>query len=429
MRAHSQLLNTMETDLTLLARYDQDGDPGAFRALVRAHAGMVFAAARRITRDAALAEEVAQDTFLALARCGRSIRESVAAWLHHVARQKACNALRGERRRQRHEQVAAEALLEKRDESWTEIELVVDEVIDELPENLRALLIEHYLEERTQQEMACRLGMSQSTVSRQIETGLQMLRDGLKRKGVIGGLGLAGHLSANAAQAAPATLTVSLNKIAMTGIRSGTAGTTTTSALLITMTATAKALLASAIVAAISLPFLLPHNPPPTLVVVEPTQGPQVSPKPLPAHPQTQLPSQQRDIFTLDQVLDEAEQAAMDDRKLILAEFRRRGGAITEFGEEWLDDGIASLIKKQFNNDRAAFERDLQEKGQTVEQFRILRGEAAIILIEKARVTKGITDPAAKKRAIDDWLQELQLKSASSELKAAKPNDKTGRPH
>jgi hypothetical protein len=149
-----------------------------------------------------------------------------------------------------------------------------------------------------------------------------------------------------------------------------------------------------------------------TLAVVAPAQAHPVSPKSPPPKP-----------------TNEAEQLGVDDRKLILAEFKRRGGGFTESGEKWLDDEIASIIKKQFNNDRAAFERDLAEKGQTVEQFRILRGEAAIILIAKAKVTKGITDPEAKKRAIDAWLKELRLKSAASELKAAKPNDNTGRPH
>jgi RNA polymerase sigma factor (sigma-70 family) len=409
----------METDLTLLTRYHRDGDAGAFQALIRAHAGMVFAAARRITHDAALAEEVAQDTFLALARRGQSIRESVAAWLHHVARQKAGNVLRGELRRQRHEQVAAELLLEKQDGSWAEIEPVVDEVIDELPENLRALLIEHFLQQRSQQEMAARLGMSQSTVSRQIETALQMLREGLKRKGVMGGIGLAVLLSTSTAQAAPATLTASLNKIAMTGIRSAPAGTATTSAFLFTLTTTTKALLATAVVVSISMAFLLPRNPPPTLSVVEPAQTPPLSPKPQPANSRTKPPNRQNAVPVLDQVLVQAEPAAVDDRELILAEFKRRGGAITQFGEEWLDDEIASVIQKQFNNDRAAFEYDLAQKGQTPEQFRTLRGEAAIILIEKARVTKGIIDPVAKQRAIDAWLMELRLKAEFPEPAAA----------
>ena len=47
------------TDLTLLARYHEHGDAFAFGELVSAHSGMVFATARRVTRDATLAEDVA----------------------------------------------------------------------------------------------------------------------------------------------------------------------------------------------------------------------------------------------------------------------------------------------------------------------------------------------------------------------------------
>lgn len=86
----------MQTDLHLLSRYHRHGDAEAFQSLDETHAGMVHATARRVTRDATLAQDVAQETFLALARSSGSVIESVGAWLHHVAWQKALNAARGE---------------------------------------------------------------------------------------------------------------------------------------------------------------------------------------------------------------------------------------------------------------------------------------------------------------------------------------------
>ncbi|OYW17204.1 MAG: hypothetical protein B7Z55_13010, partial [Planctomycetales bacterium 12-60-4] len=222
----------MNADLHHLTRYHRFGDPCAFHALVQAHGGMVFAVARRLTQDAALAEEVAQDTFLALAKSGHTIRESVAAWLHSIARRKAINALLGEIRRKRHEQAAGEALNEKDAGSWHEVEPFVDDALEELPERLRSLVIEHYLEQRTQQEIAKRHGLSQSTVSRQIETGLQLLRDGLRGRGVICGLGFAALLVTHTAQAAPAALTVAMGKLAITGI--GSTGTLSTTIIMTT---------------------------------------------------------------------------------------------------------------------------------------------------------------------------------------------------
>jgi RNA polymerase sigma factor (sigma-70 family) len=404
----------MDTDLNLLTRYHREGDAGAFQALLQTHAGMVFAAARRITQDATLAEEVAQDTFLALARRGQSVQKSVAAWLHHVARQKACNALRGKLRRQRHERTAADLLLDKQDASWTEIEPVVDESIDELPDSLRAVLVEHFLEQRTQQEIAQRLGASQSTISRQIESALQMLRDALKQRGVMCGAGLAGLLSAHTAQAAPASLAASLSKIAMTGLGSGAAGVAASSGLLATLSTTTKVVLASAATAAavaISVPFLRPGKTLPAAAIVSPSSAPE---SPAPAMPPVPAASISKSSASPAGSLS-TQQLSSDDKELILAEFRRMGGSLTATGEDWLTKDIDNVIQKNFKNDRAAFERDLEKKGQTLEQFRTQRSEMAIISIMKARITKGITDPAEKLRAVENWLLELRVKSNFSD--------------
>jgi hypothetical protein len=58
----------------LLHRYHHQGDTSAFAALVKTHAGMAFGTAERVTCDVSLAEEVAQDVFVALARSGHRRR-------------------------------------------------------------------------------------------------------------------------------------------------------------------------------------------------------------------------------------------------------------------------------------------------------------------------------------------------------------------
>ncbi len=215
----------MDPDQSLLSRYHQQGDASAFQDLVLAHSGMVVATARRITQDAALAEEVAQEVFLTLARRSRDIRGSVAAWLHQVAKQKACNVIRGESRRRRYEQAAAPSLHPAPESTWEEIEPLVDEALTELPEPVRSLLIGHYLERRTQADIARRQGLSQSTVSRQLESGLQQLRDSLRRKGLVCGAGLGAQLLESAAAVAVSPgLTASLLKIGLSGIGSRAAG-------------------------------------------------------------------------------------------------------------------------------------------------------------------------------------------------------------
>ena len=215
----------MPSDLQHLQRYATTGDAHAFRELVQAHGAMVHATALRVTRDAAAAQDVAQETFLELARKASGITQSVAAWLHRVAWRRASNAVRDEATRRHYEEAAADTLRAGSEATWEELELLIDEALEELPDNLRAPLVEHFLEGRTQQEVAARLGVSQSTVSRALDSGLAELRSRLRSKGALCGAGLAVLLTANAAQAAPATLAAALGKLAMSGI--GASATTT----------------------------------------------------------------------------------------------------------------------------------------------------------------------------------------------------------
>ncbi len=199
----------------------------AFRELMRAHAGMVLATAKRITRDAATAEDVVQETFLQLARQSQHVSESVAAWLHRVAWRRACNAVRDEATRRRCEEKAAEAAAIEEaavdssgEATWAEVEADLDAVINELPDTMRGPLVMHFLEGRSQRDIAKQLKLNQSTVSRTIETGLAQVRSRLKDKGVLCGAGLGVMISAHCASAStvPAALLTSLSKLGISGI-------------------------------------------------------------------------------------------------------------------------------------------------------------------------------------------------------------------
>jgi RNA polymerase sigma factor (sigma-70 family) len=250
---------------------------------VQNHAAMVFATARRITGDASLAEDVAQETFLELSRKDHHAVDSVAAWLHRVAWRKACNAVRSESRRRRHEKAAAETSAIAKDSSWKELGSLIDNALEELPSPLKALLVEHYLQGCSQQEMASSREVSQSTISRQLEAGVSELRAHLRSKGVPCGTGLAALLGAQSAEAAPASLQVSLGKLALSGVGAGAPGTSTTlpiTASLLTMSL-AKITVSTVVVAGlIAIPFVLHQRgqqtakpakaiaPPPTIATV-----------------------------------------------------------------------------------------------------------------------------------------------------------------
>jgi hypothetical protein len=99
-------------------------------------------------------------------------------------------------------------------------------------------------------------------VSRALDQGIAELRSKLKARGIACGAGLVALLSAHTAQAAPASLTASLGKLAISGAGACTAITpgAAITATLIAMTTTTKTLLAIAAVAAISVPIMLHHT-------------------------------------------------------------------------------------------------------------------------------------------------------------------------
>ena len=207
----------MNTDSELLHRYHRLGDALAFAELVRAHSVMVHSTACRVTQNAALAEEVAQDVFLTLAHRSHEAILSVPAWLHRVTWVKAQNAVRGEARRRRTEHEAALNAQQVEVSDWEQLSPEVDAAMDELPEAVRSVLIEHFLERRSQTEMAACMGVSQSSMSRQIAHGVQQLRDKLRERGLIVGAGLASLLDTSPAVALPASLSIELGKIALSG--------------------------------------------------------------------------------------------------------------------------------------------------------------------------------------------------------------------
>ena len=327
----------MDSDLNLLSRYHRVGDAEAFQALVSAHAAMVHATAQRITRDAMLAQDVAQETFLALARSSGAAIRSVGAWLHHVALQKAQNVVRAEARRHNHEVAAANHNQPGAESSWAEIEPLLDEALDALPEATRALLIERFLEGRSQNELAARTGVSQSTVSRQLDEAIHQLRLRLRTKGVIGAASLALLLSTHSAQAAPAAVQASLGKLSLTGIGTTSAITPTASVLtttLVTMTATTKALLITGAIAAATLPFVLHHPANKSLATNAPKTVRQATPE-IPAVPQgTDQPKRYRPVTMPESVRRKADGVAARHRGMTKEQFEQ-SAEIKQLGERF----------------------------------------------------------------------------------------------
>src|SRR5581483_7663856 len=153
-----------------------------------------------------------------LARKARAIRkrESLGSWLHGVALRIALK-LRGRRQRTTQREQSTPSFSPESpcktsaDISWRELQEVLDQELERLPEKIRAPLILCYLEGKTRDEAAAHLGWSATTVKGRLERGRELLRGRLARHGLplgsaLGGLALVGP-AANAW--VPASLAVS----------------------------------------------------------------------------------------------------------------------------------------------------------------------------------------------------------------------------
>lgn len=247
----------MPSDLQHLERYAASGDAHAFRELVQAHGAMVHATALRVTRNAAAAQDVAQETFLELARKAGGITQSVAAWLHRVAWNRACDFVRRESTRRRFEESMAETWHTDREATWSDIEPHVDHAFNELPNDLREVLVLYFLEGRTQAEVARHLGRNQGTVSRAIERGVQALREALGARGLIAGVSLPALFASQTTHAMPVAVQASLGKLSISSVGLPASASFSSiklfTATFITMTTSTKILIGSTALAAIAM--------------------------------------------------------------------------------------------------------------------------------------------------------------------------------
>ena len=220
-------------DHILLRQFCEQRDEAAFATLLYRHGPMVLGVCRSVLRNEADAEDAFQATFLILARKAASIRKtaSVASWLHGVAHRTALKARAKSATREKNEARAPRRPVSDPDDlAWREVQQVLHEELAGLAGRYRDPLVVCYLEGKTQEEAAARLGLAKSTLKERMERGRSLLRARLVRRG----LGPAAVLAAAAWPAAtsasvPVTLASSTVKAA-NGFAGGQAAMTVVSA-------------------------------------------------------------------------------------------------------------------------------------------------------------------------------------------------------
>ena len=203
-----------ESDIELLARYRQDRSEEAFSEIARRHLALVHSAALRQVRLPQLAEEIAQATFLELARQADRLEPTtqLAAWLYEATRRNAVDVLRRESRRDARERTAMELnSLNAGPSEWSQLELVLDDAMAELPSTDRTAILLRYFESRSLRDVGAALGVSDDAAQKRVSRAVDELRTLLAKRGVtVGASALIAVISDNAVQAAPAALAVAV---------------------------------------------------------------------------------------------------------------------------------------------------------------------------------------------------------------------------
>src|SRR5438876_5311224 len=212
------LVKMTTSDLELLKEFAGRNSEEAFATLVERHLNLVYSAALRQVRSLQLAEEVLQSVFSDLAQNAHKLRPAtiLTAWLYQVTRRTAIDVVRREARRQLREQIATEMnAMNATTADWTHIEPLLDEAMHALDETDRTAVLLRYFENKSLREVGRTFGTSEDAAQNRVSRAVERLREFFAKRGVtVGASGLAVVISANAVQAAPAGLAVTISTAA-----------------------------------------------------------------------------------------------------------------------------------------------------------------------------------------------------------------------
>ncbi len=156
---------------------------------VQRHLNLVYGTAVRKVQDQGAAEEVTQNVFAAMARKAWQFGpdDSLPAWLHQTALLEAKRWLRGELRRRRREQSAAElgTTMKAPDEEPALHSLfpLLDEGLLSLREKDRAALLLRYYQSQSLREIGAWLGVGEDAAQKRVASALEKLAQFFQRRG------------------------------------------------------------------------------------------------------------------------------------------------------------------------------------------------------------------------------------------------------
>jgi RNA polymerase sigma factor (sigma-70 family) len=181
--------NIVDTDLTdaALVAASLAGDREAFGLIVARYQSLVCSLAFSATGNLTQSEDLAQEAFVAAWKTLPDLREpaSLRPWLCRIARNRICDAFRGEK----HEPSHAAETLDQLDEAPAleplppdyaisrEEEAILWRAIERIPETYREPLVLFYREHQSVQSVAQKLELSEDAVKQRLSRGRKMLQD------------------------------------------------------------------------------------------------------------------------------------------------------------------------------------------------------------------------------------------------------------
>jgi RNA polymerase sigma factor (sigma-70 family) len=176
------------TDRELLRLFLADRDETAFAMLVRRHGPLVLSVCGRILNNIQDTEDAFQATFLVLVSKARSIakHESLASWLHGVARRVALRLKTKARMREKFDRQlpprpAPDSLQEV---IWRDLRVLLDEEVARLPLRYREPFVLCYMQGKTNDEAANLLRCPKGTIDSRLSRARERLRQRLVRRGL-----------------------------------------------------------------------------------------------------------------------------------------------------------------------------------------------------------------------------------------------------
>jgi RNA polymerase sigma factor (sigma-70 family) len=166
------------------------GDIASFERLIQRCRQTVTGIALAIVKDLDASEEVAQQVFIHVWQQLNTLREpaSFLPWVRQITRYRAYNYLRDNRVNQQAVGEEAELLLAQFADPTAEVadnlqrdqqNLLIQQLIDGLPEDSREIVLLYYREEQSSQQVAELLGLSDANVRKKLSRVRELLKDQL----------------------------------------------------------------------------------------------------------------------------------------------------------------------------------------------------------------------------------------------------------